>query len=52
MGITQQDLNNQCELLQDDLMCVLDGLEDTFLTNVCQLVVDRFKILQEKIAPE
>lgn len=50
MDITKKDLVDQCELIQDDLMCVLDGngLDDRVLNNVCQVIVDRIKILQEK----
>lgn len=47
--LTQNDLDNQREIMQDDLMCMLDGLDDEFLTRVCQLVVDRFEILKNKL---
>lgn len=44
--ITKEDLANQCEQIQDDLMCILDGIEDRIITNACQAVVDRFKVLK------
>lgn len=47
--LTKQDLENQRESLQQDLLTVLDGLDNTFLTNVCELVVQRFAILLDKL---
>lgn len=47
--INKQDLEKQCELIQNDLMCVLDGIDDTVMTNACQVIVDRFEILKSKI---
>jgi hypothetical protein len=38
---------NQRELIQDDLICVLDGVDDRVITNACQVVVDRMKILED-----
>jgi len=43
--LTEQDLLDQRELIQNDLDCVLDGIDQQILDNVCQVVVDRFKIL-------
>lgn len=45
--ITRQDLENQMELIQDDLSCILSDIEDydRIFTNADQAVVDRFKIL-------
>ena len=31
--ITKQDINNQRELLQDDLLCILDGLDKEILNH-------------------
>lgn len=45
----KQDLIDQRELIQNDLQCVLDGVDDEIVTNVCQVVVDRFKILISKL---
>lgn len=39
----------QRERIQDDILCILDGLDDEVLENVCQVVVDRFKIILEKL---
>lgn len=45
--LTKQDLENQREQIQNDLQCVLDGIddEDRIVTNACQVIVDRFAIL-------
>jgi len=43
--ITRRDLENQREHIQDDLICMLDGLDDEFITNVCQMICNRFDIL-------
>ena len=48
MKLTKQDLLDQQEQMQEDLMCVLDGLEERVITNACQVVVDRVNILIEK----
>lgn len=37
--ITKEDIENQRELLQDDLLCILDGLDQEILANVCNAVV-------------
>ena len=50
-NLTLQDLLDQCELIQNDLDCVLDGLDDTIISNVCQVIVDRFNILKSKFQP-
>ena len=42
-------VNDQRELIQDDLMCMLDGLDDDFLTSVCQVIVDRMEIIKNAI---
>ena len=47
--ITEQDLKDQCECIQHDLDCVLDGIDDDVMTHVCQVVVDRFQILKDKL---
>lgn len=44
----KSDLEDQCELIQDDLICVLDGIDERILDNVCQVIVDRFAVLKEK----
>lgn len=43
--ITKQDIEDQRQLIQDDIMALLDGLDDPIITNVCQVVVDRMDIL-------
>jgi len=44
--ITEQDLNDQMELIQNDLDCILDGVDDEIMGNVCQVIVDRFTLLK------
>jgi hypothetical protein len=46
--LTRQDLLDQRELIQNDLDCVLDGLDEEFVTRAMQVVVDRFQILLTK----
>ncbi len=49
--ITRLDLENQRELIQDDLSCILDGIKDydRILTNADQAIVDRFEVLLAKV---
>lgn len=47
--LTDNDLLEQREQIQQDLICILDGLDQSMLDNVCQVVVDRFAILLEKL---
>lgn len=47
--MTKQDLIDQRELIQSDLIAMLDGLEEEFIDNACQMVVDRFDILIQKL---
>ena len=41
MQITKQDLEEQREQIQNDLQCVLDGLDEELIDAVCQVIVDR-----------
>lgn len=50
MSLTEKDLRSQCELIQDDLLCILEGLDNQVLDNVCQVIVDRINILKEKLS--
>jgi hypothetical protein len=43
--LKQQVLIEQREAIQDDLCSILDGLDDEFITRVCEAVVERFAIL-------
>lgn len=36
-------MDDLCEKIQDDLICVLDGMDDNVINAACQAVVDRFK---------
>ena len=47
--ITVSDIELQREQAQNDILCILDGLDNTFLDNVCQVIVDRFNILKSKL---
>ena len=46
--IVKQDFLEQREQMQEDLMCVLDGLDNEVIDNACQVVVDRVNILIDK----
>lgn len=43
--VTREDIVLQREQCQEDVLCVLDGLEDDVLDRVCQVIVDRFNVL-------
>ena len=45
MALTRRDLKEQCEQIQENLVCILDGLDEKVIDAVCQVVVDRFDIL-------
>jgi hypothetical protein len=49
MNIILKDLKDQCELIQDDLTCILDGVDNQTLDMVCQVIVDRIQILKLKL---
>ena len=49
VGLLKGELANQCQSIQDDLDCVLDGIDQDFMDRSCQVVVDRFKILKELV---
>ena len=49
MAITRQDLEEQRERLQNDIRCILDGLDDMTVDFVCEAIADRFQILIEKV---
>jgi len=42
-------IKDQKELIQDDLLCILDGLDDSILNNVCQVIVDRLEIIETTV---
>jgi hypothetical protein len=50
--LTVRDIQYQKELMQDDIMCILDGVDDQAITNVCQVIVDRCNILKQKMLEE
>ena len=50
--ITQQDILDQQESMQEDLRSILDGIDESILDNACQVVVDRCNILKSKIDDE
>ena len=47
--LTVKDIEEQRERIQDDLICLLDGLDQEIVDNVCQVVVDRLNDLKAKI---
>lgn len=48
-SISAKDLAEQQEQIQQDLLCILDGLDDEILQNACQVIFDRMNILKEKL---
>ena len=38
-----QDLKNLQEQIQQDLLCIMDGMDSTFQTNVCEAIVRCFR---------
>ena len=40
------NLKNQSESIQNDLMCILDGLDYDILDRACDVVVSRIAILE------
>ena len=42
-------IDEQREQAQKDIMCILDGIDDEYLDNVCDVIVDRFNIIKEKL---
>lgn len=49
MKSTEEWLNEQRDQIQNDLLCILDGLDKEILYNVFQVIVDRFEILKQSI---
>jgi len=47
-SLTVQNIEDQKQLLQDDITCILDGLDDEIIDNVCQAVVERMNLLMQK----
>lgn len=39
----------QREQIQNDILCVLDGLDNEILDAVCSIIVERFAIILEKL---
>ena len=40
-------VDDQCELIQDDLLCLFDGMSQEVLDKMCQIVVDRFQAIKD-----
>lgn len=50
MAITKQDIELQREQAQEDVRCILDSLNhDPTVDHVCQVIVDRFNTLRDKL---
>lgn len=47
--LTRKDIEEQKEQAQEDIKCILDGIDVEYLDNVCQVIVNRFNILINKI---
>lgn len=50
--LTKKDLIKQREQMQNDILCILDGLDQSVLDSVCQVIVDRVGILLNKLQGE
>lgn len=42
-------IRDQRELAQNDLQCILDGLDDDIVDNCCQVIVDRFNLVLNEL---
>jgi hypothetical protein len=49
MNITKQDLADQRELIQEDLIRILTDINCRTWCNVNQVIIDRIKILEDKL---
>jgi hypothetical protein len=47
--MTKQDLIEQREQIQEDISCILDGIDNEILDYVCQVIDDRFEILLDQL---
>jgi len=45
MKTVRDRLEEQRERMQEDLLCILDGLDTKTLSSVCDVVIDRFNYL-------
>ena len=45
-----KSIDEQKEQSQQDVMCILDGIDNEYLDNVCQVIVDRFNIIKNNIS--
>ena len=42
------EIIKQREQAQEDVRCILDGLEQVYIDRVCQVIVDRFNLILSK----
>jgi hypothetical protein len=47
--VAKIDLLTAREQIQEDLLCCADGMSEGFKNKICQVVVDRFSDLLEKV---
>jgi hypothetical protein len=47
--MTKQDLIEQRKKIQEDISCILDGIDNEILDQVHQVIVDRFEILLDQL---
>lgn len=47
--IQNSNVNNTCELIQNDLDCILEGIDSEYMDRVCQMIVDRMHDLDEML---
>ena len=46
--MNRKDIIEQREQMQNDILCILDGLDDEVLDDVCEVISDRMGILMTK----
>jgi len=46
--MNRKDIIQQREQIQQDILCILDGLDDSILDSVCEVVSERMGILMTK----
>jgi hypothetical protein len=46
--VTQKDLLEKREQIQQDLLCFLDGMDNEVLDKVCDVIVEHFQTLLSK----
>jgi hypothetical protein len=48
MMVTKQELERLREQLQQDILCILDGIDNDILDDICDCIIERIDVLIEK----